>query len=158
MAELDDMHPAARGDRKEPNMPKYDRCPAGEAKAGQFRGGSLARFSLCRPHDAERARCLLLFVVLTLALGIGANTTVFTVINTLILNPLPVQDSGELWRPLARPRAQSKSSPPLPISYARFEGLSVAERGFPLAGGYTSSARVDLAEERPLPSACLASW
>jgi hypothetical protein len=35
-------------------------------------------------------------VVLTLACGIGANTTVFSVINTLFLNPLPVDRPAEL--------------------------------------------------------------
>ena len=34
------------------------------------------------------------FVVSTLAIGIGTNTTVFTVINTLILNPLPELTAG----------------------------------------------------------------
>jgi hypothetical protein len=34
--------------------------------------------------------------VLTLALGIGANTAVFTIISTLLLNPLPVAKSSEL--------------------------------------------------------------
>ncbi len=34
--------------------------------------------------------------ILSLALGIGANTTIFTVVNAVLLNPLPVQDSSHL--------------------------------------------------------------
>ena len=44
----------------------------------------------------RKSPVFVLFVVLTLGLGIGANTTVFTVINTLILNPLPVPESSGL--------------------------------------------------------------
>ncbi len=37
-----------------------------------------------------------IFVVLTLALGIGANTTIFSLIDSLILRTLPVKDSSRL--------------------------------------------------------------
>ncbi len=43
-----------------------------------------------------RSPALTVVAALSLALGIGANTTMFTVVNAVLLNPLPVKDSSRL--------------------------------------------------------------
>lgn len=58
------------------------------------------------------------FAILALALGIGASTTVFTLVNTLLLHPLPVHDPSHLVCVYtAKTKDQKQSGSQLPISY-----------------------------------------
>src|SRR5580658_11075274 len=71
------------------------------------------------------------FAVLTLGLGIGANTTVFTIVNTLLLHPLPVGDPSRLTALYDTGSKTAKAGGVrLPLAYANFEDYAEQQESF----------------------------
>jgi len=118
LAELDDLYPLRASIERNQRMPKHDAVRVGEPSRGSFAEGLWKdlRYAL---RSMRKNPVFVCFVVLTLALGIGANTTVFTLINTLVLNPVPVNEPGNLVViASAGPRNAAQSGVTLPVSYA----------------------------------------
>ena len=76
-------------------------------------------------------------VVMTLASGIGANTAVFSVINTLFLNPLLVSRPGELVT-IRTVDAGVQSADALPISHLNLEDIRERNQVFQELAGHSS--------------------
>jgi len=78
------------------------------------------------------------FAVLTLGLGIGANTTVFTIVNTLLLHPLPAADPSRL---AALYDTGAKTAKPaaarLPLAYANFADYAEHQASFSALAAFT---------------------
>lgn len=72
--------------------------------------------------------------VLTLALGIGGNTAVFTVIRDVLLKPLPYRDPGRLVRVSADyPRRNIQDAT---FTKNKFDDIKAAVRTFSALGAY----------------------
>ncbi len=144
LSELDDTDPLRAELQRSQLMPGNDVVPVGDMGSGNFME-NLWRDLRYTGRTMRKNPLFVLFVVLTLGLGIGANTTVFTIINTLILNPLPVKNSSELIA-LARAevKSTSKSEAVLPISYLDLKDYQGKNEVFSSLAGYTAPRTVTL--------------
>ena len=93
-----------------------------------------------------------LVAILTLALGIGANTAIFTVVNALLLRPLPYPDANRLvmvWQDL-----RARGGPPdewnTPGNYADLRRETAIVDGLAVISGWRPTLVGD-AEPEPIP-------
>ena len=92
-----------------------------------------------------------LVVVMTLALGIGVNTAIFSVVNTVLLRPLPYKDAEQIavvWETL--PSIGLEENTPAPANYIKwreqnevFENIAAFTVGFTNLTGAGEPERVD---------------
>jgi predicted permease len=89
-------------------------------------------------RSMTRAPAFSLFAILALALGIGASTTVFTIVNTLLLHPLPAQDPSRLVSLYTTDlKNQKQSASLLPISYLNLKDYQARNAVFTSLGGFS---------------------
>jgi predicted permease len=137
ISELDDLHPLREAEKAH-RLPKREPVPAGEGRQGSL-PEDLWRDLRYAVRAMRKSPLFVVFVVLTLAFGIGANTTVFSVINTLILNPLPVSDSSTLAAvAMTETGSGTKPGAPIPLSFADFKDYQARNGVFRALAGYTS--------------------
>jgi putative ABC transport system permease protein len=77
-----------------------------------------------------------LIVVITLALGIGANTAIFSVVNAVLLRPLPFHDPDRLV--LVWQTSMQSSFPQLPFSFPNYTDLKEQNQVFEQLGAWSS--------------------
>jgi predicted permease len=76
-----------------------------------------------------------LIAVATLALGIGANTAIFSVVNSVLLRPLPFQNSERLFYILEKLPGFSTS---IPMNAPDFHAFSERQKSFEQLGSYSN--------------------
>ncbi|MFN7949879.1 MAG: ABC transporter permease [Blastocatellia bacterium] len=81
-----------------------------------------------------------LIAVLTLALGIGANTAIFSVVNAVLLRSLPYPQAEQLMKVVQGNTNPGKAPTPVFWSYPRFEALRDLNQSFTNVAAYATRA------------------
>jgi len=99
-------------------------------------------------RSMSRTPAFSFFAILTLALGIGASTTVFTVVNTLLLHPLPARDPSRLVCVYTTEvKHQKQSGSLLPISYPNLKDYRASNTVFNGLVGFSPPMVMTLMEK-----------
>ncbi len=142
LAELEDPRPLQAAVRAARRPPSYSLASPAPRRANLL--SDFARDVRHAIRTFVHAPLFVLTVILTLGFGIGANSAVFTLLDTLLLNPLPVPNSTTLTAVTAARGAKSGPSAPLPVSYADLADIQSRNQVFSSLAGYTSVRPVTL--------------
>jgi macrolide transport system ATP-binding/permease protein len=135
LSELDDIYALRSGLDGSQCMGKHEVVPVGDATSSTF-GDDLLRDLRYAGRMMRMNPVFVLVVVLTLGLGIGANTTVFSVINTLILNPMPVDEPSGLVAVASVGAGAAESNALMPFSHPNFTDYQTRNGVFRSLAGY----------------------
>jgi predicted permease len=152
LSELDDVCALRRGIERNQLMAKHEVVPIGDASSRAVVDD--LRRDLRYAGRALRTNPLfVLVVVVTLGMGIGANTTVFTVLNTLILSPMPVRAPSELMAVASvASTGTAQANTLMPLSRPNFTDYQAQNSVFSGLAGYTPKrALAWQAEDAPQP-------
>ncbi|HJU43180.1 MAG TPA: ABC transporter permease [Vicinamibacterales bacterium] len=116
MQELEDLYELHTGIDRSQRMPQQELAAPGDTRRGNYLDDLRSDLRYAR-RTLAASPAFVLFVVITLGLGIGANTTVFTLINTLLLRPLPFERPAELVAITTTPESTTATAAPMPVSY-----------------------------------------
>jgi len=137
LSEINDGHFLAAAIAPGERLPKHDAVPAGSSESAHF-FTDVWRDLRYACRALRRSPAFTFFVILTMGLGIGANTAVFTVVNSLILNPLPVDNPSQLVAVSAvQAKDTRRSLALLPFSYPNLKDLQAQSSSFSGFAGYT---------------------
>jgi len=95
------------------------------------------RFAL---RQLRKSPAFTFIAILTLALGIGANTAIFSVVNAVILRPLPYQAPEQLvWIWETSPKNEIEEEP---LSFPNFNDFRQQAQSFEAVGAFTGAAPI----------------